>query len=158
MGAKTLEDLENEVRRGPSPRRASFVRPSVRLVRRARSRRRRLRTPRAFPPSPRDAVARTLSCMYFRSPTNPRSGKDESNESNPSLMTTLVPNLAPTPVRTQRAALEQEAYDEKNKLLNQAQFQELLDLQTDEEPDFVHEARSIHWSPYDRVGVVNADP
>jgi hypothetical protein len=31
-------------------------------------------------------------------------------------------------------------------------------LQTDEEPDFVHEARSIHWSPYDRVGVVNADP
>jgi histidine-containing phosphotransfer protein len=73
-------------------------------------------------------------------------------------MTTLVPNLAPTPVRTQRAALEQEAYDEKNKLLNQAQFQELLDLQTDEEPDFVHEARSIHWSPYDRVGVVNADP
>ena len=54
-------------------------------------------------------------------------------------MTTLVPNLAPTPVRTQRAALEQEAYDEKNKLLNQAQFQELLDLQTDEEPDFVHE-------------------
>ena len=21
-----------------------------------------------------------------------------------------------------------------------------------------HQARSIHWSPYDRVGVVNADP
>jgi hypothetical protein len=24
--------------------------------------------------------------------------------------------------------------------------------------DGVHQARSIHWSPYDRVGVVNADP
>lgn len=35
--------------------------------------------------------------------------------------------------------LEQEAYDEKNKLLNQSQFQELLELQTDEEPDFVEE-------------------
>ena len=40
---------------------------------------------------------------------------------------------------SQRAALEQEAYDEKNKLLNQTQFQELLELQTDEEPDFMEE-------------------
>jgi len=24
--------------------------------------------------------------------------------------------------------------------------------------DFAEEARSIRWSPYDRVGVVNADP
>jgi hypothetical protein len=32
----------------------------------------------------------------------------------------------------QRTKLEQEAYDEKNKLLNQSQFQELLELQTDE--------------------------
>ena len=32
-----------------------------------------------------------------------------------------------------------EAYDEKNKLLNQAQFQELLELQNDDEPDFVEE-------------------
>ena len=39
----------------------------------------------------------------------------------------------------QRAQLEQEAYDEKNKLLNQSQFQELLELQSDEEPDFVEE-------------------
>lgn len=54
-------------------------------------------------------------------------------------MTTLVPNLAPTPVRTQRAALEQEAYDEKNKLLNQSQFQDLLELETDEEPEFMRE-------------------
>lgn len=39
----------------------------------------------------------------------------------------------------ERAQLEQEAYDEKNKLLNKSQFQELLELQTDEEPDFVEE-------------------
>lgn len=39
----------------------------------------------------------------------------------------------------QRSALEQEAYDEKNKLLNKSQFQELLELQTDEEPEFVAE-------------------
>mmetsp|Transcript_18169 Transcript_18169/g.29031 ORF Transcript_18169/g.29031 Transcript_18169/m.29031 type:complete len:193 (+) Transcript_18169:304-882(+) len=42
-------------------------------------------------------------------------------------------------LEAERAELEQEAYDEKNKLLNQSQFQELLDLQTDEEPDFVEE-------------------
>jgi hypothetical protein len=27
-----------------------------------------------------------------------------------------------------------------------------------DEPVFLAEVRSIHWSPYDRVGVVNADP
>jgi len=38
-----------------------------------------------------------------------------------------------------KARLEQEAYDEKNKLLNPSQFQELLELQTDDEPNFVKE-------------------
>ena len=47
-------------------------------------------------------------------------------------------NISPKK-QIQRGQLEQEAYDEKNKLLNQSQFQELLDLQTDEEPDFVEE-------------------
>ena len=47
---------------------------------------------------------------------------------------------------SQRAALEQEAYDEKNKLLNQTQFQELLELQTDEEPDFMEEIVQMYVS------------
>jgi len=41
--------------------------------------------------------------------------------------------------RPQRSALEQEAYDEKTKLLNRSQFQELLELQNEEEPEFVAE-------------------
>lgn len=48
----------------------------------------------------------------------------------------------PVPVpsfRSQRSALEQEAYDEKTKLLNRSQFQELLELQNEEEPEFVAE-------------------
>ena len=53
----------------------------------------------------------------------------------------LLPSLP-----SQRAALEQEAYDEKNKLLNQTQFQELLELQTDEEPDFMEEIVQMYVS------------
>jgi hypothetical protein len=30
--------------------------------------------------------------------------------------------------------------------------------ETFEELPYTAQARSIHWSPYDRVGVVNADP
>ena len=39
-----------------------------------------------------------------------------------------------------------QAYDEKNKLLNQTQFQELLELQTDEEPDFMEEIVQMYVS------------
>mmetsp|Transcript_19160 Transcript_19160/g.47859 ORF Transcript_19160/g.47859 Transcript_19160/m.47859 type:complete len:172 (-) Transcript_19160:181-696(-) len=42
-------------------------------------------------------------------------------------------------LESERATMEEEAFDKKNKLLNQSQFQELLELQTDEEPDFVEE-------------------
>ena len=42
-------------------------------------------------------------------------------------------------LEAERLALEQEAYDDKNRMLKQSQFQELLELQTDEEPEFVEE-------------------
>ena len=42
-------------------------------------------------------------------------------------------------LEAERLALEQEAYDEKNRMLKQSQFQELLELKTDEEPEFVEE-------------------
>ena len=49
--------------------------------------------------------------------------------------TSSDPHLPPSFLPSQRAALEREAYIEENKLLNQTQFQELLELQTDE-PDY----------------------
>ena len=47
-------------------------------------------------------------------------------------------------LEAERVALEREAYDEKNRLLNQSQFQELLELQTDEEPEFVEEIVAMY--------------
>lgn len=47
-------------------------------------------------------------------------------------------------LEAERASLEREAYDEKNRLLNQSQFQELLELQTDEEPEFVEEIVAMY--------------
>jgi histidine-containing phosphotransfer protein len=47
-------------------------------------------------------------------------------------------------LESERLALEHEAYDEKNRLLNHSQFQELLELQTDEEPEFIEEIVAMY--------------
>ena len=60
------------------------------------------------------------------------------------LYSTMASKKTVLALEAERVALEREAYDEKNRLLNKSQFQELLELQTDEEPEFVEEIVAMY--------------
>ena len=79
------------------------------------------------------------ACSIAQRPdTRPRSRSSAAYEQQH--LCALADRPVPVPsFRSQRSALEQEAYDEKTKLLNKSQFQELLELQNEEEPEFVAE-------------------
>ena len=131
MGAKTIEELESEVRVAPpatprEPSRAPRISPNDRQSRALPPRSPRTRTPGG--PPPRGSRPPSLTRLALPLPPTP-----PPPEPRP------VSRSSPSPTSTQRADLEQEAYDEKNKLLNQSQFQDLLELETDEEPEFMRE-------------------
>lgn len=79
MGAKTLEDLEKEVRRGPSPRRASFVRPSVSSVARGRDGDGGGPRARSLPPRGTPSRARCHACIFALQQTLAREKTNRTN-------------------------------------------------------------------------------
>ena len=78
--------------------------------------------------------SRRVFVPSHRGPTPALAAAYEQHNIYAPSLTRFLPSFRP-----QRSALEQEAYDEKTKLLNRSQFQELLELQNEEEPEFVAE-------------------
>ena len=64
---------------------------------------------------------------------------DEAGEESMEALLARIPNMSDKEILTAMDDMDQYAFDPKNVLLNRGQFNELLELQTDAEPEFMQE-------------------